>query len=63
MAVVWHMDNLKVSHADRSEIIKLTGYLSNIYGGLTVYRGNLHDYLGMVPYYSNQGTAKVSMIK
>ena len=36
MTVVWHVDYFKVSHVDIFEIIKFSGCLSRIYGGLTV---------------------------
>ena len=37
--VLWHVDDLKVSHVDSFEITKFSGYLSRIYGGLRVQRG------------------------
>ena len=37
-------------------------YLSIIYGGLTVDRGEVHEYLGMDLEYIKQGTVNVSMI-
>ena len=45
--VVWNVENLKVSFVNSFETNKLAGYLSSIYGELTVNRGNVHDYLGM----------------
>ena len=39
MTVVWHVDYLKVSDVNIFEIIKFSGCLSRIYGGLTVNRG------------------------
>ena len=47
MTVVWHVDDLKVSHVDSFEITNFSGYLSSIYGGLTVNRGRVHHYLGI----------------
>ena len=47
MMAVWHLDDLKVSHVDSFEITKFSGYLSTIYGELTVHRGKRHDYLVM----------------
>ena len=47
MPVVWYVDDLKVSHVNSFEITKFAGYLSIIYGGLMVHRGNVHEYLGM----------------
>ena len=62
MAVVWHVDDLKASHVDSSEIIKFTGYLYIIYRGLTLHRGKVHAYLGMDLEYRKQGVLKVLMI-
>jgi len=47
MTVVWHVDDLKVSHADDFEITKLGQFLSGTYNGLSVRRGANHDYLGI----------------
>ena len=47
MTVVWHVDDLHVSHADDFEITKLGQYLSGAYNGLSVRRGANHDYLGI----------------
>ena len=47
MNVVWHVDDLKVSHKKAFEITKLAGYLDNIYPGLKVNYGKVHHYLGM----------------
>ena len=32
ISLVWHMDDLKVSHVDRFEVTKFVGYLPSIYG-------------------------------
>ena len=61
--VVWNVENLKVSFVNSFETNKLAGYLSRIYGELTVNRGNVHDYLGMYLDYSKQGTVDISIIK
>ena len=63
MMVVWNVDNLKVSHVKSFETNKFSGYLSIIYGRLTVNRGKVHDYLVIDLDYSKQVTVKVSMIK
>ena len=48
MMVLFYLDYLKVSQADSFGITNLAGYLSIIYGGITVSRGNVYGYLGMV---------------
>ena len=62
MTVVWHVDDLKVSHKKAIEITKLAMYLDDIYPGLKVNRGKIHDYLGMNLDFSEDGNCKVSMI-
>eukprot|EP00804_Cyclotella_cryptica_P004278 CCRYP_013488-RB/>CCRYP_013488-RB protein AED:0.37 eAED:0.20 QI:0/-1/0/1/-1/0/1/0/257 len=64
MTVVWHVDDLKVSHKDRKEITKLLVYLGQIYGpGITVNRGRRHDYLGIDFDFSEDGVVRLSMTK
>ena len=63
MKVLWHVDDLKVSHFDTFEFTKFVGYLSSIYGGLTVHRGKVYEYLGMELNYIKKVTVKLSMIK
>ena len=46
LTVVWHVDDLKVSHKNAFETTKLAGYLDDIYPGLRVNCRNVHDYLG-----------------
>ena len=36
-----------VSHIGRFETTKFAGYLSNIYGGIKLRRGKVHDYFVM----------------
>ena len=63
MMVVLHVDDLKVSHVNSFEITNFAGYLSSIYGLLTVHRVKLHEYFSMYLYYIEQVTLKLSMIK
>ena len=42
MAVLWQVEDLKVSHFNSFEITKFEGYLSIIYGGLTVHGIKVH---------------------
>ena len=62
MTIVWHVDDLKVSHKKAIEITKLAMYLDNIYPGVKVNRGEIHDYLGIYLDFSEDGNVKVSMI-
>jgi hypothetical protein len=64
MTVTWHVDDLKISHKQGGEIEKLLTYLKSKYGdGLSINRGNYHDYLGIDHDYSEAGKVKLSMIK
>ena len=47
MTVVFHVDDLKVSHASEFEITRLANYLKDEYGKVKVSRGRKHDFLGM----------------
>ena len=64
MTVVWHVDDLKVSHKDQREITKLLLHLGRIYGpNITVNKGKIHDYLGIDFDFSEDGIVKLSMIR
>jgi hypothetical protein len=64
--VVWHVDDLKISHADAKVVTTILNLLDAKYGQeavggeqatLTINRRRLHDYLGMtLDYTLNQGT-------
>ena len=48
--IVWHVDDLKMSHIQQEVLDEIIGKLTNKYGnekGLTIQRGRKHDYLGM----------------
>ena len=63
MAVTWHVDDLKVSHASDLKITRLIVFLGKKYGNkITVKCGNHHDYLGMDLDYTHQGMVKMLMI-
>ena len=63
LIITWHVDDLKVSHKDQSEVTKIIEYLQGIYGDkMKVRRGKVHDYLGMILDYREKGVLKVSII-
>ena len=63
MIITWHVNDLKVSHIDLSQITKFASYLASIYGkGLMVHRCKVHDYLGMDLNFANKGIAQILMI-
>ena len=64
MTLMWHVDDIKVSHKNTYQITKFSSYLSSMYGDkLTVKQGNVHEYIGMYLYCSEGVSVKVSMIK
>jgi hypothetical protein len=56
MMVCWHVNDLKVSHIDPTEVTCFGNWLSGKYG-VTIggHRGKIHDYLGMILNYSHKG--------
>ena len=62
--ILWHVDDLKISHVDGSVNESVLESLNTRYGKetpLTVTRGNLHDYLGMTLDYSVDGKVAIQM--
>jgi hypothetical protein len=69
--VVWHVDDLKISHVDAKVVTTILNLLDAKYGqeivggkraALTINRGNTHDYLGMTLDYSKHGHIKLDMV-
>jgi hypothetical protein len=62
--VLWHVDDLKVSHVDKEVTDGVLKALNEKYGKetpLTVTYGDLHDYLGMTIDYSEEGKVAIRM--
>jgi hypothetical protein len=62
--VLWHVDDLKLSHVNQDVLESLVDALNARYGELdplTVTRGDIHDYLGMTLDYSVPGEVTVRM--
>ena len=62
--IVWHVDDLKISHQDTAVVDKVIASLRAKYGKIgkmTVRRGKKHDYLGMTLDFSNEGKIFVDM--
>jgi hypothetical protein len=68
--IVWHVDDLKISHVDSKVTTTMVNLLDGKYGQeivggkrapVTVNRGKLHDYLGMALDYSEAGVVKIDM--
>ena len=62
ITVVWHVDDLEVSHKSEFDITRFAYYLISIYGGLPSIPGKVNDYLGMNLDFSDKGQLQVSMI-
>ena len=65
--VVWHVDDLKISHEDHKEIDKFVKWLQDMYeddvGKVKVTRGKIHDFLGMTLDFTTPGKVKINMIE
>ena len=62
--IVWHVNDLKISHKDSDVVDKVIASLKEEYGQvgeITVCRGNKHNYLSMMPDFSKDGTSVVDV--
>jgi Reverse transcriptase (RNA-dependent DNA polymerase) len=65
--IVWHVDDVKISHKDTRELDKFLEWLRGIYesaeiGKLKISRGKIHNYLGMLLDFSEPGAVKINMV-
>jgi hypothetical protein len=61
--IIWHVDDLKLSHVDTKVVNDTITWLKSIYGeDMRVSRGKKHDYLGIDLDYSVPGEVKVTMV-
>ena len=64
MTVVWHVDDLKVSHVDTTEVEKFVQQMEETFGKdtpLTVSHRQVHDYLGMTLDFRTKGEVQINM--
>jgi len=62
--VLWHVDDIKISHVNENIVTSVIKYLSEKYGKeapLTVTRGKVHHYLGMTLDYNIYGKVQIKM--
>ena len=59
MTLVWHTDDLKVSHMDSFDITNIAVYLYTISIGIMIHQVKAHNYLGMDLDYSKKLIVKV----
>ena len=67
MTVVWHVDDLKISHMVVKEVDNFIQWLRDMYeeeeiGKIKVSCGKIHDYLGMTLDFSSEGEVKIKMV-
>jgi hypothetical protein len=63
--VLWHVDNVKISHVSEdvnTDIIKRINDKFGKESPITITRGKVHDYLGMTLDYSEKGKVKIKMM-
>jgi hypothetical protein len=63
--ILWHVDDLKISHIDSTVITNVIKQINDEFGKeapLTITRGKIHDYLGMTLDYSEKGKVKIKMM-
>jgi hypothetical protein len=54
--MVWYVDDIKMSHEDEKEVMKMITWLKSIYGeDMRVSRSKVHDYLGMTLDFTKKG--------
>lgn len=65
LTVVWHMDDLIISHVDKAIVDKFVADMEEKFGKeapLNVSQGSVHDYLGMKLDYLTKGKVIITMI-
>ena len=63
--IVWHVDDLKISHVDSKVVDAIINMLDKEFGKETLMnksRGKVHDYLGMILDFSKPGELTVDMV-
>ena len=62
--ILWHVDNLKISHEDPAVVTNIICWLNDKYGKVTPMvstGGKIHEYLGMTIDFSDVGKVKITM--
>ena len=67
LMVVWHVDDMKISHVKKKCVDEMIEWLKSMYedkvGKVKQSHGKIHDYLGMEMDFSNPGMVQVKMIR
>ena len=69
LTVVWHVDDLKISHQNENVVTRMITWIRKTYevlfddgtGAMTVHRGKIHEYLGMALDFTTAVQVQVSM--
>ena len=66
MTVVWHVDDMKVSHANPERVTEMINWVQECFAGdnigkLKITRGKLHEFLGMTFNFNIKGEVKITM--
>ena len=69
LTVLWHVDDLKVSHVDAGVVTRMSVWLQKTYerlfddgsGDMELKQGKIHEYLGMQLDFSVAGQVKITM--
>jgi hypothetical protein len=65
--VLWHVDDIKVSHEDPDVVMQVLSMFEGVYGSkdapLTITRGKIHDYLGMKIDFEVKGKVAITMVE
>ena len=59
--IVWHVDDLKISHVDSKVVDQMLDYLTSQYEELSTTRGDKRTYVGMDIFFPRNGTVEIDM--
>jgi hypothetical protein len=59
--IAWYVDDLKVSHMQKSVVMKILKAIETKFGGLKITTGRNHTYLGMDITFKKNGTLEIRM--
>ncbi len=63
LTVLWHVDDLKITHKETKVVLAFIKWLDTKYTTLTVHRGKIHNYQGMDLDYTTPGVLSVTLEK
>ena len=58
--ILWHVDDIKVSHKKAQVVDNVLRQLAKVFGKLDVCRGTHHEYVGMVIDFPSNGTVEIT---